>query len=215
LEYCKPNQILGGIGSYKTGGRWSAIGSFRASYHSLTKAVALAEVDAHTRFYGFPKETLRPRLVVATESKLSRVLNLTAATIRKAPRVILDEIKKENWRFLQGLNREGLCQGLGRTTFLADAEALLTPSVQVKGGVNIVYFPENLLPTSSARIFRPDNFHLPSVRRQFFQPSSVLPQTRMQKHQNHLPMDRVDRIQIEGWIHLPASQFNKIQVRPH
>jgi RES domain-containing protein len=152
LGYCKPDHIPSGAGSYKVGARWNAIDSFRASYHSLTKAVAVAEVDAHAKFYGFSKETLRPRLLVATEFSLSRVLDLTNAGTRRALDVVLDEIKKEDWRSVQRLGREGFCQGLGRAAFLVGAEALLAPSAQVRTGVNLVYFPENLLPTSRAQI---------------------------------------------------------------
>src|SRR5258707_24216 len=67
LAYWKPEQILSGMGSFRNGGRWNAAGSFPAVYCSLTKQTAVLEADAYAVYYGFGREVLRPRLIVAIE----------------------------------------------------------------------------------------------------------------------------------------------------
>jgi RES domain-containing protein len=158
LEYCKPDQILSGIGSFKCGARWNAAGSAKACYTSLTKQTAVAESDAHAEYYGFSREQLRPRLLVAVEFRLSRVLDLTQGM--KVGAFNLAQALGEDWRKTNDGGKESLTQAFGRAVFDAGAEALLVPSARVKAGVNLVFFPGNQLRGSVARIVDEENLKL-------------------------------------------------------
>lgn len=52
LDYPKPEDILYGQGSFLFGGRWNAIGSFRAAYGSTSDIVAVEESRANADYAG-------------------------------------------------------------------------------------------------------------------------------------------------------------------
>lgn len=156
LQFCQPTQILDGVGSYKYGARYNATGSFKAAYHSLTKATAVAESDANAAHYGLERDKLRPRLLVAVECRLQRVLDLTDARVRRSLGVNLEVLRKENWRELRDTRLESRTQALGRAAFDLHAEGMLAPSACAKNGVNLVLFPENILVDSLVRICNAD-----------------------------------------------------------
>jgi RES domain-containing protein len=147
-----PVEILSGQGSFHNGGRWNAPGSFRAVYASLSPELATNETMAYFRYYGFADHEAMPRLMVAIEFKLSRVLDLTARAVRRKLKVTLSEIKAEDWRKLQDRGLESLTQALGRAAFADGLEGLIVPSSRVRGGVNVVYLPDNKRRGSAARV---------------------------------------------------------------
>src|SRR5205823_10601674 len=72
LKYRDPRIILFGEGSYRNGGRWNAIESFRAVYGSTEATVALAEQQANATYANLPYPFREPRLIVALDIELSR-----------------------------------------------------------------------------------------------------------------------------------------------
>lgn len=152
LDYPKPKSILLGQGSFLHGGRWNAIGSFRAVYGSTADIVAVAESRATADYARVPFPFTTPRLLVAIEFGLQAVLDLTASAIRKQLGFALAELGKEDWRKEQDAGRESFTQAIGRAVFANGAEGLLTVSARVPGGVNVVYFPANHRRGSRVRV---------------------------------------------------------------
>lgn len=153
LKHPHPEDILAGKGSYLNGGRWNAMGSYHAVYGSTTDTVAVRESCANAEYARIPYPTRTPRLVVAIDLALKRVLDLTQASVRRDLGVTLKELRQEDWRKLQNQGFESLTQALGRAAFHAGAEGLLVPSARVAGGVNVVFFPQNLGPSSRAKVW--------------------------------------------------------------
>lgn len=143
LEYPSPDSVLLGQGSYLHGGRWNAIRSFRVVYGSIADTVAVAESRATADYARVPLPFRTPRLLVAIEFSLQAVLDLTSVSIRRELRLILEELREEDWRKSQEAGRESFTQAVGRALFANQGEGLLVPSARVSGGVNVAYFPKN------------------------------------------------------------------------
>ena len=156
LKYPHAEAILAGIGSYRYGGRWNAMGSFHAVYGSTTDTVALHESRANADYARIPYPTRTPRLVVAIDFSLKRVLDLTQASVRRALGVTLKNLRQEDWRKLQNQGFESVTQAIGRAAFHAGAEGLLVPSARVRDGVNVIFFPQNLAAGSRAEVWGAD-----------------------------------------------------------
>lgn len=143
LKYADPRTMLYGEGSYRNGGRWNAIGSFRAIYGSTEDIVALSESKVTASYANLPYPFRETRLIVALDVELSRVIDLTVDTTLKILGVSDEELRREDWRKVQGQGFESFTQALGRAIFAAKGEGLLARSARVKNGVNVAYFPEN------------------------------------------------------------------------
>lgn len=143
LKYADPRTMLYGEGSYRNGGRWNAIGSFRAIYGSTEDIVALSESKVTAAYANLPYPFREPRLIVALDVELSRVIDLTVDTTLKILGVSDEELRREDWRKVQGQGFESFTQALGRAIFAAKGEGLLARSARVENGVNVAYFPEN------------------------------------------------------------------------
>lgn len=152
LKYRDPRSILFGEGSYRNGGRWNAIGSFRAVYGSTSDVVALAESKANAEYANLPYPFRQPRLVVAVDLALRRVVDLTAAGTLEALGVIEEELR-EDWRKIQEQGVESFTQALGRALFSANAEGLIALSARVEKGINVAYFPQNKQRGSEIRLW--------------------------------------------------------------
>ncbi len=143
LDYPRPKSILLGQGSFIYGGRWNAIGAFRAVYGSTEDTVAVAESRATADYAQVPMPFRTPRLLVAISLELGAILDLTSDAIQAALGLDPEELREEDWRQVQEEGRESLTQTTGRAVFSSEGEGLLVPSARVSGGVNVVYFPEN------------------------------------------------------------------------
>jgi Uncharacterized conserved protein len=143
LKYADPRTMLYGQGSYRNGGRWNAIGSFRAIYGSTEDIVALSESKVTAAYANLPYPFREPRLIVALDVELSRVIDLTVDATLKILGVSDEELRREDWRKVQGQGFESFTQSLGRAIFAAKGEGLLARSARVENGVNAAYFPEN------------------------------------------------------------------------
>jgi RES domain-containing protein len=143
LNYPSPKSILLGQGSFLHGGRWNAIGSFRAVYGSTVDTVAVAESRATADYAHIPLPFATPRLLVAIEVALKAVLDLTSASVRERLGITVGELRAEDWRKVQEDGRESFTQAIGRAVFSSGGEGVCVPSGRVPQGVNVVYFPEN------------------------------------------------------------------------
>jgi len=152
LKYREPRIILLGEGSYRNGGRWNAIESFRAVYGSVDDVTALKESKANAEYANLPYPFRETRLIVAVDVSVSRVIDLTASDTLKALDVTEGELRTEDWRKVQEQGFESLTQALGRAVFEARGEGLLAFSARVAKGINVAYFPQNKVRGSEVRL---------------------------------------------------------------
>ena len=152
IEYANPKSVLLGQGSFLYGGRWNAIGSFRAVYGSTEDTVAVAESRATADYAHVPHPFRTPRLLLAIELSLQRVLDLTSASVRQTLEITLEELRAEDWRKLQEEQAESFTQAIGRAVFINRGEGILAPSARVSSGINVVYFPANHQNGSSVKV---------------------------------------------------------------
>jgi len=148
-EFPTPEDVLSGVGARQRGGRWNPPG-VSALYGSTTDATALEESKANDRYYGIVNRS--PRLVVAVEATLHRVLDLTSAAVRRQLGVTATELMAEDWRKLLEAGRESFTQALGRAAFQAEASGILARSAARASGVNVVVFPGNLRAAESLAV---------------------------------------------------------------
>jgi RES domain-containing protein len=141
VKFPTPEDMLSGAGAKQRGGRWNPPG-VAAVYGSITDTTALEESKANDRYAGIV--TRSPRLLVAVEARLDRVLDLSAAWVRRKLGLTLTELGAEDWRKLMDARWESLTQALGRAAFAAGVSGILAQSAACKGGVNVAVFPGNL-----------------------------------------------------------------------
>lgn len=138
VDHPLAKDILSGKGAAWRGGRWNPPGQ-ATIYGSTTDTTALEECKANDRYYGIV--TKGPRLLVAIEANLSRVLDLTDADIRRALDLSLTELAAEDWRKLLAAAKESLTQVIGRAVAETGGSGLLARSSAVQRGVNVAIFP--------------------------------------------------------------------------
>jgi RES domain-containing protein len=143
-RYANKGDLLTGAGSKTAGARWNPPKSFRTAYTSLDPHTAVDEALAHFVHYGLSVAKAMPRVIVALEARLRRVLDLTDGAVRHRLGVSEQRLLDEPWRDEQKIGREALTQAIGRLAFDADWEGLQVPSAARKGGVNLIIFPANL-----------------------------------------------------------------------
>jgi RES domain-containing protein len=80
--YATEGDLLTGDGSRKNGGRWNPPSSFATVYTAFSDATALAEAKANHLYYGLDPADALPRVIVAVNVKLAKVLDLTDGIIR-------------------------------------------------------------------------------------------------------------------------------------
>jgi RES domain-containing protein len=120
------------------------MGSFETIYASTMPDTAMDDSIAHHRYFGIPIQNAFPRVFVAIDAKLSKVLDLTNGKVRRQLRVSLANIISEDWRKEQDQGRESLTQTIGRVAFENGLEALLVPSAACSNGEGMIIFPANL-----------------------------------------------------------------------
>ena len=138
VDFPTAKDVLSGDGARRHGGRWNSPG-FATLYGSTTDTTALEECKANDRYYGVP--TKSPRLLVAIEARLTRMLDLTNPDLRRELDVTLTELAAEDWRKLLAAGKESFTQVLGRAVAAAGGSGLLARSAAVRRGVNVVVFP--------------------------------------------------------------------------
>ena len=156
-RYANRDDLLTGVGSKQSGGRWNPPGLFRAVYLSLGVDTAVAEFLGQFAHYGLQAAELTPFVVAGVEVRLSRVLDLSSAATRRKLRLTLVELQQDDWRAAQDAGDESLTQAVGRIAFEAEFDGLLVPSVSKRGETNVVALPGNFVPPDS---------HLKAVNRE-------------------------------------------------
>ena len=151
-RFATRSDLFSGEGSRRHGGRWNPKG-VAVVYTSLTLETALAETLAQNRYYGIPPENAMPRLFVAMNVKLGKVLNLGEGSVRQHLRVSLERILGTDWREEAQAGQMPITQALGQASLEIGLEGLLVPSAAAAPiGQNLLIFPENLSPDSSLQL---------------------------------------------------------------
>jgi RES domain-containing protein len=145
-KYANKDDVITGAGSKAAGARRSPPGGFHAVYASLNVETAVAEALQHFRYYGLPVSKAMPRVIVALEANLERVLDLGDGNVRRVLVVSMKRMLSEPWRKEQQKGREALTQAIGRLAYELDIQAILVPSAARKAGRNLIVFPANLDP---------------------------------------------------------------------
>jgi len=141
LQYARSEKLIDGNGAYRHGSRWSAPRAFRCVNLSTAVDTAWQESHALASYYG----------LAGVHLKLQQVFNLIK-NAGLAHEVGLTEVLAEDWRTVNDGGSESLGQALGRAAHHLGAEAIIAPSAQVKGGSNIMVFPESLRPRSQIQV---------------------------------------------------------------
>jgi RES domain-containing protein len=159
VRRANPADLIAGVGSQMTGGRWTPLGAFRAVYASLEEVTALDEARQQNLRLGVPPWMALPLVLTAIEVDLEPVLDLTDGQVRRALRVSRTRMLEEPWWVLQERGQEALTQALGRLAREHGFAALLAPSKAQPRGTNVVIYPDRLVAGSRLAVVNAD--HLP------------------------------------------------------
>jgi hypothetical protein len=110
----------------------------------------LAEAKANHLYYGLDPADALPRVIVAVNLKLAKVLDLTDGIVRKTLAISATRMRDDDWRALNRRGAESLTQAIGRAAYQGNLEALIVAACD--GGKNLVWFPGNLRHGSRAMI---------------------------------------------------------------
>jgi RES domain-containing protein len=144
-DYANQRDLVTGEGGRKAGGRYNGKGSCRALYNALDLKTAMNESLAYSRHLGIPDAEALPLTFVSLRVRDLYVLDLTAGAVRKALGISKKRLLQP-WRPDQHAGREALTQAVGRLAQAAGMQAILYHSAQVRGGRNLVLFPDQLRP---------------------------------------------------------------------
>ena len=155
-RYARAADIISGSGSYCAGGRWNAPGIY-AIYGSIEPGLAADEsFNFLLQHFGWQNRDIPPRMVVGIRVSLQAVLDLTNPA-NVPDQLNLEELLREDWRKMNGEQKESRSQALGRV--VADlGEGILTPS-RIRMGKNLVIYPRSLRPGSRIEVL--GDAHLP------------------------------------------------------
>lgn len=125
------------------GGRWNPGGEFEALYLALSEEGVVGEFIRYVGHYkSFAPEDATTREIVLVKVTAGKILDLTDPRTRASLGVTQEDLRssRDLW--------EEITWPIARAAFAARFEGLLVPSA-ADGWVNLVIFPENLLPGSS------------------------------------------------------------------
>ena len=143
-DYAELPAIVDGMGAWRNGARFNARQRFPAVYAALSADSAIEEALARLLSMGFARdELLDDRETVAIEVAFDRVLDLREQAVRDGLEID-DAVLHAEWWDEQCAGREAVCQAFGRALRDAGVQAILAPSLRCRGGVNVVFFPENM-----------------------------------------------------------------------
>lgn len=151
------SDISSGEGSFRFGGRWNPPG-IRANYGSLTPETAMAETLASARYHGFAVHTAMPRVFVAMQARLSRIIDLTDPQVLRTAKISMSSLVKVDWRAEMDAGKTPITQVIGKLAASNQLEAILVPSAAALGQLNLVAFVDNVRPGSQLEVLSPDEF---------------------------------------------------------
>ena len=154
-KYATQTDLLTGAGSVLSGGRWNPKG-VAAIYFSFSPETALAETLFRNRTSGVPIQNLMPRVIVAVNVVLLKVLDLRNGKIRQRLHVSVAKLLVIDWRAEVYAGRSPTTQQMGRAARLTGWEALIVPSAADSGGHNLVVFPDSLAAESQLSVVNAD-----------------------------------------------------------
>jgi RES domain-containing protein len=154
VETSFAHEIVSGEGARLHGARWNPIGSFRTVYLSNTPEAALQEFLARARRMKWPDHQSLPMVMAGVEVSARRVLDLSVPEVAAVIEPLL-KAERQHWRSIQS-RREAMSQAIGRAARDSGLQGLLAASQQVKGGLNLVLFPDKL--------GRPDKLSAPRLK---------------------------------------------------
>jgi RES domain-containing protein len=144
VRRANPGDLIAGVGSQLTGGRWTPPGTFCAVYASRDEATALDEARQQNLRQSVPLWLALPLVLTALEIDLEPVLDLTDGRVRRILRISRDRMLAEAWWRVQSQGHEALTQALGRLARDHGFVGLLAPSAARRRGTNVVVFPDRL-----------------------------------------------------------------------
>lgn len=150
---------LASIGSYRFGGRYNPAAAFEVLYLADSPLTALQEVELLIR----RDERLfavkgSPRILLAVDVTLSRVLDLTADNVQKALNTNVQELTG-SWLAMNAGGHVAPTQRLGQVCHEnGQIEALKAPSARDPQASNLAVFPDRLVKTSRLRVFDREGF---------------------------------------------------------
>jgi RES domain-containing protein len=148
-------EIAAGIGAVKAGGRWNTLGELKAVYGSFDADTAVAEAQAHYRYYGLPFSLSLPKVIVAIAVDVGPHLNLRSPWTRRKLPISMAELLADDWRAVMESGHEPASQALGRAAFDAGFGCISLPSNARRGGVNAVVFPDRLGSSDALEVMNP------------------------------------------------------------
>lgn len=151
-RYAASRDAISGLGAKKYGGRWNPPGEFAAVYGALDPETAMAEALAVQRHYGLPVHGAFPRVFLAVECRLERVVDVTDAKVERALGVNLAGLVELDWRAANDTGSESLSQAVGRAAFAAKWEGMVLPSARAAEGRIAAIFPDHLGGGSTVRV---------------------------------------------------------------
>ena len=154
VETSFAHEIVSGEGARTHGARWNPIGSFRAVYLSDAPETALQEYLARARRMKWPDHKSLPMVMAGVEISVRRILDLRTPEAAAVVEPLL-KAERQHWRAIQS-RREAVSQAIGRAARESGLQGLLATSQQVKGGFNLVLFPDKL--------GRPDKLSAPRLK---------------------------------------------------
>ncbi len=147
-KYANKKDFASGVGAAQMGGRWSRAG-MRAVYLSLSPLTAAAEAYNEFAAFGHASRHVEPRVFIGASVRLSNVLDLADKSVRQRLGFTLADLLDEDWLAIQREGDESWTQAIGRGAWQAGCEGLLAPSAKDRpSGVNLILFPDRLLPDS-------------------------------------------------------------------
>lgn len=135
------------FGSFIRGGRFNERGQFHMLYLSLDRETCLAELDKYAERGNITLKDNPPHPVTVApwRVKLSCVLDLTDASVRKQLRIDEQILSRTDWETLQNhYEIIAATQRIGKIAKEFGFAALLTPSVARPGGKNLNVFIDNI-----------------------------------------------------------------------
>ena len=151
-----PEDLVAGVGSLLTGGRWNPLGAFCALYASLNETTALNEARQQDLRQGVARWMSLPLVVTAIDADVWPVLDLFDGRIRRILRVTRARMLAESWWTIQDEGREAITQAIGRLAREQGFAALLVPSTIDASAANVVIFPDRLRLTNRVSIVNAD-----------------------------------------------------------